>query len=146
MSMATPDAETEKCGIPCLLKDCNRRGACPEHARERSIRLLANRPQLHEERSAVIATNVPTPAAAAKPSCCNTRTNGLCAGPNRFDGNSIIRTASEPTQVKLHRPKRLHRAMEPIALCRETRAAREPLLPLSPRYLRAEPRANRTNP
>src|SRR5260221_729926 len=65
MSMATPDTETEKCGIPCLLKDCNRRGACPEHARERSIRLLPNRPQLHEERSAVIATNVTTPAAAS---------------------------------------------------------------------------------
>ena len=62
-----------------------------------AIRLLANRPQLHEERSAVIATNVTTPAAADKPACCNTRTNGLCAGSNRFHGYSIIKTASEPT-------------------------------------------------
>src|SRR5258708_18392946 len=97
MSMATPDTETEKCGIPCLLKDCNRRGACPEHARERSIRLLPNRPQLHEERSAVIATNVTTPAAADKPACCNTITNGLFVCSHRFHRYSIIKTASEPT-------------------------------------------------
>jgi len=55
---------------------------------------------LLEEKNALIATSIKGPAAAAKPACLSTNTNGLSLGSMLFQGHNIMTIAKEPTYKK----------------------------------------------